>query len=173
MFEKKLKYWFLIHLPLVNKTFIINLMLVFSLWFFINVWRGGQKKDVKKCKALLCNFLSRGGQFTTRVRVQRDDVCAPSLMVGGLGITNLKEALVSSLCKRMMYALELGDSRLRTLFKYKLNYCLPSKQKKWAPNIQWAFVHTFTWVNGSKIWGKKMKAWKVMVKKMNSPPHYW
>ncbi len=35
--KKKLKYWFLIHLPLVSKTFIISLVLVFSLCFFINV----------------------------------------------------------------------------------------------------------------------------------------
>jgi hypothetical protein len=142
--KKKLKYWFLIHLHLVNKTLIINLVLVSSLWFFINVWgMGGTKKVVNKCKTLLCNFLWGGGQFTTRVRVQKDVVCAPR-MVGGLGITNLKEALVTSLCKWVMYALEPRNSNLKTLFRYKLKYCLPSKHKRWAPNIQWAFVHTFT-----------------------------
>jgi hypothetical protein len=142
--RKKLKYWFLIHLPLVSKTFIISLVLVFILWFFINVWKGGQKRMSRSVKPCYVTFLWGGGQLTTRTRVQRDDVCAPSLMVGGLGITNLKEALVTSLCKWVMYALELGDSSLRTLFKYMLNYCLPSKHKKRAPNIQQDFVHTFT-----------------------------
>jgi hypothetical protein len=133
--RKKLKYWFLIHLPLVSKTFIINLLLVFSLWFFINVWRGRSKKDVKKCNALLCNFLWGGGQLTLRVKVQRDNVCASNLMVDGLGITSLKEVLVTSLCSQVMYALELGNSSLRALFRYNLNHCLPSKHKRWAPNI--------------------------------------
>jgi hypothetical protein len=127
--KKKLKYLFLTHLPLVNKTFIINFVLVFPLWFFINVWKGRSKKDVKKYKALLCNFLWEGGQLTIRVRVQRDDVVASYLMVGGLGITNLKEALVTSLCKWVMYALELGNSNFKTLFKYNLNYCVFKTQK--------------------------------------------
>jgi hypothetical protein len=41
--KKKLKYWFLVPLPLVIKTFIVNSMLATSLWFSINVggWGGG------------------------------------------------------------------------------------------------------------------------------------
>jgi hypothetical protein len=69
-----------------------------------------------------------------------------------------------------MYALEPKDFSLKTLFKYKLNHCFPSKHKRWAPYIQWTFAHNLTPIYGSKIWDEVMKAWKVMVRKMNPPP---
>jgi hypothetical protein len=42
--KKKLKYWFLVLLPLVNKTLIVNSMLATLLWFSINVGGGGGGK---------------------------------------------------------------------------------------------------------------------------------
>jgi hypothetical protein len=96
-------------------------------------------------------------------------MCAPRVVVG-LGIIDLKKNLVVSLCKWVMYALEPKDFSLRTLFKYKLKHGFPSKHKRWAPYIQWTFVHNLTPIYGSKIWDEAMKAWKVMVRKMNFPP---
>jgi hypothetical protein len=57
--KKKLKYWFLVLLPLVNKTLIVNSMLATLLWFSINVGGGGGGKKifVKKSRTILCNFL--------------------------------------------------------------------------------------------------------------------
>jgi hypothetical protein len=52
-------------------------------------------------------------------------------MVGGLGIIDLKKVLVASLRKWVMYALEPKGFNLRTLFKYKLKHCFPSKHKRW------------------------------------------
>jgi hypothetical protein len=72
-----------------------------------------------------------------------------------------------------MYALEPKDFNLRNLFKYKLKHFFPSKHKRWAPWIQWTFVHSLTLVYGSKIWDKIMKAWKVMVRKMNFHPLFY
>jgi len=46
--KKKLKYWFLVLLPLVNKTLIVNSMLATLLWFSINVGGGGRGEGVKK-----------------------------------------------------------------------------------------------------------------------------
>jgi hypothetical protein len=52
--QKKLKYWSILHLPLVGRAIVINLCWHPHYGFSL---RFGTKKVIKKCKILLRNFL--------------------------------------------------------------------------------------------------------------------
>jgi len=132
--KKKLKYWFLVPLPLVIKTFIVNSMLATSLWFSINVGGlggggGGSKNTWSKSLEPFC-VTSYGEVVSSAQKPKFVKMMCALRVVVDLGIIDLKNVLVVSLCAWVMYAFEPKDFSLRTLFKYKLKHCFPSKHKR-------------------------------------------
>ncbi len=54
--QKKLKYLYSMHIPLTKTITIVKYIFFLVLWYFTNVWVG-TKQVIKKCRALMCNFL--------------------------------------------------------------------------------------------------------------------
>jgi hypothetical protein len=67
---KIIRYWSLVHLSLLSKALVVNLMLTSSQMF-----REDYEKSKKKCKVILRNFLLWCNEHATRARVQWEDVC--------------------------------------------------------------------------------------------------
>jgi hypothetical protein len=61
----KLKFWNMVHLPIVGRAIIVNFVLTSTLWFFVNISRG-TKKSIRKCKYLFKNFLWASGNQRTK-----------------------------------------------------------------------------------------------------------
>jgi hypothetical protein len=47
--RKKMRYWYMMHFPLVGKVLVINSILASSLRFFLSVW-ASSKKAIQRCK---------------------------------------------------------------------------------------------------------------------------
>jgi hypothetical protein len=71
-----------------------------------------------------------------------------------------------------MTTLELGKSNLKQLLKYKLKKTKPSKYKTRSLSFNWAFVCNHQFTQGFKIYVKVTKAWKKIMKVVQSPPNH-
>ncbi len=132
---------FYLHLPLTRNAVFVNVVLVFTLHFFINV-QGGFRKAVCKCKALLRNFLWAGVNMQgLRAKVNWGEFCIHHLR--GLSLIAAKEGLVALLCKWVLKALELGDLNLKIMLQYLLRNlkCKLSKHAMWILHLNWALIY--------------------------------
>ncbi len=106
----------------------------YLLVFFINVWERS-KKVVKRCKTMLRNFEWQ----RQRARVNWTDCCACKA-VGVLSLIDLEDDLLDLLCKWIFMPLELGDSNLMILLRFKLAQSKPSWHNRWTLDLNWAMV---------------------------------
>jgi hypothetical protein len=67
------------------------------------------------------------------------------------------------MAKRVICALEVHDSNLKSFLGYQLSTIRPPKKSRWGRNIKWAFVKKFVGGGGSKIWNHAIKAWKKLL----------
>lgn len=83
-------------MSLVERSLIVNLVLMSSMWYFIVVWVGSKKvmRQIKAC----CNYLWSGFEHTTIARVNWDDCTMPK-EVGGLSLTSLEDAMKAVMSK--------------------------------------------------------------------------
>jgi len=120
---------------------------------------------VKRCKTTLRNFEWQ----RQRARVNWTDCCACKA-VAVLGLIDLEADLLDLLCKWIFMPLELGDSNLRILLRFKLAQSNPSWHNRWTLDLNWAMVKGQVSTPGCKFWGQIMKTWKYMVEKFNLAP---
>jgi hypothetical protein len=64
--------------------------------------------------------------------------------------------------REMLHALCPGDSKLQILLHFRISQFRPDKSKKWHSNVNWLFWHKLTAFQGSQIWRKVVKAWKII-----------
>lgn len=67
-------FWNMVHLLLVGRLAMVNFMLTSSLQLFLNIW-GGSKKEIKKCKAFIINFIWVGNGHCSKTILNWDDCC--------------------------------------------------------------------------------------------------
>ncbi len=87
-----------------------------------------------------------------RARVNWTDCCACKA-VGVVGLIDLEDDLLDLLCKWIFMPLELGDSNLRILLRFKLAQSKPSWHNRWTLDLNWAMVKGQVSTPGSKFWG--------------------
>jgi hypothetical protein len=100
---------------------------------------GGFTKAIGQIKAMLKNFLWGGTKNTFKANMVRWSYCCAKKTIGGLGLTNLEEAIEAFLSKEVMTTLKPGEFNLKQLLKYKLERSKPFQHKTWTPNIDWAY----------------------------------
>jgi len=136
---KKMRYWYMIHFPLVGNVLVINSILASSFWLFLSVW-ASSKKAIQRCKIILRNYLWATRKQNTRTIVKWKDCCL-SKKANGLGLKDSKNILSSFLCKWVMLALKLGESNLKCIIRFKLCKCAPIKA--WTMET-WVEMDVFT-----------------------------
>jgi hypothetical protein len=95
--HKKLKFWNMVHLPIMGQVVIVKFVLASTLWFFINIW-GGTKKAIRKCQFLFQKNLWARSDQRAKARVKWFDCCA-SKDIKGLGFIDSEEVIDTLLCK--------------------------------------------------------------------------
>jgi hypothetical protein len=100
--RRKVRYWYMMHFPLVGKVLVINSIFASSFWFFFSVW-ASSKKAIQRWKIILHNYLWAIRKINTRTIVKWKDCCVRK-KVDGLALTNLKNIFSSFLCKWVMLA---------------------------------------------------------------------
>ena len=80
-----------------------------------------------------------------------------------LGLIDPEVAKTSLLCKRIVKAMELGESNLQLMLRYRLVRFNPKKGSSWRVSIVWLTNKEHQGVVGSKVWGHIGNAWKIMV----------
>lgn len=106
---KKLDYWSTMKLSLAGRVVIYNQLLLSTLWFLITVW-GGSNKILRKFKGAICNYLRSRKERLTCIKVSQRECCLKKKYCG-LGPENPEAAKTNLLCKWIIKAMELGESK--------------------------------------------------------------
>lgn len=167
---KKLDYWSIMKLSLVGRVVICNQVLFSILWFFITVWRGSNKV-LRKIRVAIRNYMWSGKEQLTRTRVSWKECCMRKKH-GGLGLVDPETAKTCLLCKWIVKAMELGESNLQLMLRFRLARFNPQRGRSWGLNLDWFTNKQHQGFSGSKVWSHVGKAWNVMVKGLYQlPPH--
>lgn len=123
--SKKLQYWTTIHLSMAARTIIVNSVLLSTLWYFLSLWCG-LRDILNSIRAALRNFLWAETEEHVRARVRWEDCCAKK-EVGGLGLIDPQEALLSLTNKWIVKALIPGNTPLNILLRHRIASIQPPK----------------------------------------------
>lgn len=73
---KEFTFWTYVHFSLASRSFIVNSVLLSSLWYFLSIW-GGVHQGPSGNSQGLRNFLWSGHKHHYRARVSWSDCCVP------------------------------------------------------------------------------------------------
>jgi hypothetical protein len=132
--KAKLKCWSSTHLSLACRTFIVNRMLMSSLWCFTTVWVG-LKRVLVNIKALLRSYLWCGTKNMTRTWVSWDKCMIPK-KIGGLSLTSLEDAMKALMSKWIIQAIMPDHANMQILVRCRITRLQPSYHDKWWAQIK-------------------------------------
>lgn len=162
--KAKLKCWSSTHLSLACRTFIVNRMLMSSLWCFTTVWVG-LKRVLVNIKALLRSYLWCGTKNMTRTWVSWDKCMIPK-KIGGLSLTSSEDAMKALMSKWIIQAIMPDHANMQILVRCRITRLQPSYHDKWGPMSLWLFSPNFSNQGGSQVWWHITQSWKVVVRKV-------
>lgn len=116
-----------IGLSLARKKVIVNNILLSSLWYFVNVWRG-TKKGILIINCLLNNYLWARLNHNCRCPIGQDQCCEKKQMTA-LSLVHPIEASKVLLSKCVVPVLETTNSNLLELFRFRLKQYQPHRGK--------------------------------------------
>ena len=155
-------------LSLAGRVVICNQMQLSTLWFFYNDV-GGSNEILRSIKRVIRNYLWSGKEQLTRTRVSWK-VCCMKKKVGGLDLVDPEAAKISLMCKWIVKAMELGESNLQLMLRYRLTTFNPQRGRSWGVSLDWFTNKQHIGFAGSKVWGHISKAWKTMIKRIYQLP---
>lgn len=83
---------------------------------------------------------------------------------GGLDFIDSYEAVTALLGKWIIAASEPGNSNFKTILRHKLCQAQPTGVTQWESSMDWFQMHDHKCKNGSHVWNRISKAWKILVK---------
>jgi len=130
---------------------MVNTILLSTIYYFIAMW-SGSIQVIRLIRSNLRNYLWNDIEYTTYTRVNWKDCCLLKA-IGGLKLLDPKVSLYTLLAKWILYAIELGISRLKILLHHQNNRMKPHpKGAYWFPLPSWLMVHRPSATHKSQVW---------------------